>query len=151
MNNINDLKDLMRELEESLYYGNQIPIDCVNYINEWLRLNDGEEYNTKDWKAESEYYKSEYEDLKTKYEELKVKYEDLEHEYDHLEFDCEVLENSNNSLKEWNNSIKQKYDEMTTSFLLTILLALDGKSSPFCWLQPIMFPYFPMFANSTYL
>ena len=114
MNNINDLKDLMRELEEAFYYGNQIPIDCVNYIKEWLRLNDGEEYNTKDWKAESEYYKSEY-------EELKGKYEDLEHEYDHLEFDCEVLENSNNFLKEWNNSIKQKYDEMTTSFINSLI------------------------------
>ena len=114
MNNINDLKDLMRELEEAFYYGNQIPIDCVNYIKEWLRLNDEEEYNTKDWKAESEYYKSEY-------EELKGKYEDLEHEYDHLEFDCEVLENSNNSLKEWNNSIKQKYDEMTTSFINSLI------------------------------
>ena len=107
MNNINDLKDLMRELEEAFYSGSQIPIDCVNYIKEWLKLNDEEEYNTKDWKAESEYYKSEY-------EELKGKYEDLEHEYDHLEFDCEVLENSNNSLKEWNNSLKQKYDEMIT-------------------------------------
>ena len=114
MNNINDLKDLMRELEEAFYSGSQIPIDCVNYIKEWLRLNDGEEYNTKDWKAESEYYKSEY-------KELKVKYEDLEHEYDHLEFDCEVLENSNNSLKEWNNSIKQKYDEMTTSFINSLI------------------------------
>ena len=114
MNNINDLKDLMRELEEALYYGNQIPIDCVNYIKEWLRLNDGEEYNTKDWKAESEYYKSEY-------EELKGKYEDLEHEYDHLEFDCKVLENSNNFLEEWNNSIKQKYDEMTTSFINSLI------------------------------
>ena len=114
MNNINDLKDLMRELEEAFYYGNQIPIDCVNYIKEWLRLNDEEEYNTKDWKAESEYYKSEY-------EELKGKYEDLEHEYDHLEFDCEVLENSNNFLNEWNNSIKQKYDEMTTSFINSLI------------------------------
>ena len=114
MNNINDLKDLMRELEEAFYYGSQIPIDCVNYIKEWLKLNDEEEYNTKDWKAESEYYKSEY-------EELKGKYEDLEHEYDHLEFDCEVLENSNNSLKEWNNSIKQKYDEMTTSFINSLI------------------------------
>ena len=114
MNNINDLKDLMRELEEAFYYGNQIPIDCVNYIKEWLRLNDGEEYNTKDWKDECEYYKSEY-------EELKVKYEDLEHEYDHLEFDCEVLENSNNSLKEWNNSIKQKYDEMTKSLINSLI------------------------------
>ena len=114
MNNINDLKDLMRELEEAYYAGSQIPIDCVNYIKEWLRLNDEEEYNTKDWKAESEYYKSEY-------EELKGKYEDLEHEYDHLEFDCEVLENSNNSLKEWNNSIKQKYDEMTTSFINSLI------------------------------
>ena len=68
MNNINDLKDLMRELEEAFYSGNQIPIDCVNYIKEWLKLNDEEEYNTKDWKAESEYYKSEYEDLESKCE-----------------------------------------------------------------------------------
>ena len=65
-------------------------------------------------KCTCEYYKSEY-------EELKVKYEDLENEYDHLEFDCEVLENSNNSLKEWNNSIKQKYDEMTTSFINSLI------------------------------
>ena len=68
MNNINDLKDLMRELEEAFYSGSQIPIDCVNYIKEWLKLNDEEEYNTKDWKAESEYYKSECEDLESKCE-----------------------------------------------------------------------------------
>ena len=121
MNNINDLKDLMRELEEAFYYGNQIPIDCVNYIKEWLRLNDGEEYNTKDWKVYSEYYKAESEYYKSEYEDLKSKYDDLEHEYDHLEFDCEVLENSNNSLKEWNNSIKQKYDEITTSFINSLI------------------------------
>ena len=81
MNNINDLKDLMRELEEAFYSGNQIPIDCVNYIKEWLRLNDEEEYNPKDWKAEYEYYKSEYEDLKTKYEDLESKYDRLESAY----------------------------------------------------------------------
>ena len=121
MNNINDLKDLMRELEEAFYSGNQIPIDCVNYIKEWLRLNDGEGYNTKDWKVDSEYYKAESEYYKSECEELKGKYEDLEHEYDHLEFDCEVLENSNNFLKEWNNSIKQKYDEMTTSFINSLI------------------------------
>ena len=45
MNNINDLKDLMRELEEAFYSGSQIPIDCVNYIKEWLKLNDEEEHN----------------------------------------------------------------------------------------------------------
>ena len=107
MKNINDLRDLMRELEEAFYSGNQIPIDVVNYIKEWLRLNDGEEYNTKDWKVESEYYKSEYEDLESK--------------YDRLEFECGVLENSNNSLKEWNNSIKQNYDEMTKSFINSLI------------------------------
>ena len=68
MNNINDLKDLMRELEEAFYSGNQIPIDCVNYIKEWLKLNDEEEYNTKDWKSECEYYKSECDNLESKCE-----------------------------------------------------------------------------------
>ena len=52
---------------------------------------------------------------------MKGKYEDLEHEYDHLEFKCENKKNSNNSLKEWNNSIKQKYDEMTTSFINSLI------------------------------
>lgn len=85
MNNINDLKDLMRELEEAFYSGNQIPIDCVNYIKEWLRLNDGEEYNTKDWKSECEYYKSESEYYKSEYEDLKSKYDDLENKYAYLE------------------------------------------------------------------
>ena len=84
MNNINDLKDLMRELEEALYYGNQIPIDCVNYIKEWLRLNDGEEYNTKDWKAESEYYKSECVDLKSECEYWKNQCDDLKKDNDFL-------------------------------------------------------------------
>ena len=85
MNNINDLKDLMRELEEAFYSGNQIPIDCVNYIKEWLRFNDGEEYNTKDWKSESEYYKAESEYYKSEYEDLKSKYDDLENKYAYLE------------------------------------------------------------------
>ena len=71
MNNINDLKDLMRELEEAFYSGSQIPIDCVNYINEWLRLNDGEGYNNKDWKVDSEYYKAESKYYKSEYEDLK--------------------------------------------------------------------------------
>ena len=121
MNNINDLKDLMRELEEAFYSGSQIPIDCVNYIKEWLRLNDGEEYNIESLEYKYGCLESTCEYYKSEYEELKVKYEDLEHEYDHLEFDCEVLENSNNSLKEWNNSIKQKYDEMTTSFINSLI------------------------------
>ena len=71
MNNINDLKDLMRELEEAFYSGSQIPIDCVNYIKEWLRLNDGEGYNNKDWKVDSEYYKAESKYYKSEYEDLK--------------------------------------------------------------------------------
>ena len=114
MKNINDLRDLMRELEEAFYSGNQIPIDVVNYIKEWLRLNDEEENNIEDLEckcecleATSEYYKSEYEDLESK--------------YDRLEFECGVLENSNNSLKEWNNSIKQNYDEMTKSFINSLI------------------------------
>ena len=98
MNNINDLKDLMRELEEAFYSGSQIPIDCVNYIKEWLRLNDGEEYNTKDWKAESEYYKSEYEDLKTKYEDLEYKCGCLESTCEYYKSECDDLKKDNNFL-----------------------------------------------------
>ena len=146
MNNINDLKDLMRELEEAFYSGNQIPIDCVNYIKEWLRLNDGEGYNTKDWKVDSEYYKAEYEYYKSEYEDLKSKYDDLENKYAYLEsayiksdaaqnsykllLDLEMEENIEytnirksfiNSLIEKNTIVtKQKtyliYDDMTQKF-----------------------------------
>ena len=72
-------------------------------------------------KSTCEYYKSEYEKLKSVCENWKIAYELLENKYTHLEFDCEVLENSNNFLKEWNNSIKQKYDEMTTSFINSLI------------------------------
>ena len=72
-------------------------------------------------KSTCEYYKSEYEKLKSVCENWKIAYELLENKYAYLEFDCEVLENSNNSLKEWNNSIKQKYDEMTTSFINSLI------------------------------
>ena len=114
MNNINDIKHFCREIEEAYYAGSETPIDCVNYIMDWLNLKEKEEHNIECLESTCEYYKSEC-------EELKGKYEDLEHEYDHLEFDCEVLENSNNFLKEWNNSIKQKYDEMTTSFINSLI------------------------------
>ena len=72
-------------------------------------------------KSTCEYYKSEYEKLKSVCENWKIAYELLENKYAYLEFDCEVLENSNNSLKEWNNSIKQKYDEITTSFINSLI------------------------------
>ena len=96
MNNINDLKDLMRELEEAFYSGNQIPIDCVNYIKEWLRLNDGEGYNTKDWKSECEYYKSE----------------------------CDYLKKDNNFLNLLLDTRTEKYNEyikITTSFINSLI------------------------------
>ena len=113
MNNINDLKDLMRELEEALYSGNQIPIDCVNYIKEWLRLNDGEEYNTKDWKAESEYYKAESEYYKSEYEDLKSKYDDLENKYAYLESAYIKSDAAQNSYKLLLDLEMEKNDENT--------------------------------------
>ena len=117
MNNINDLKDLMRELEEAFYSGNQIPIDCVNYIKEWLRLNDGEEYNTKDLKSECEclestceYYKSEYEDLESKCEYYKS--------------ECDDLKKDNNFLNLLLETRTEKYNEyikITTSFINSLI------------------------------
>lgn len=117
MNNINDLKDLMRELEEALYSGNQIPIDCVNYIKEWLRLNDGEEYNTKDWKSESEYYKSEYEELKTKYEDLESKCEYWKNQCGKLN----VGKNSYKALLDMVTEEKNEYTKETKSFINSLI------------------------------
>ena len=117
MNNINDLKDLMRELEESFYSGNQIPIDCVNYIKEWLRLNDGEEYNTKDWKAESEYYKSEYEDLKSKYDDLENKYAYLESAY----IKSDAAQNSYKLLLDLETEENNENTKMTKSLINSLL------------------------------
>ena len=117
MNNINDLKDLMRELEEALYSGNQIPIDCVNYINEWLRLNDGEGYNTKDWKSESEYYKSEYEELKTKYEDLESKCEYWKNQCGKLN----VGKNSYKALLDMVTEEKNEYTKETKSFINSLI------------------------------
>ena len=113
MNNINDLKDLMRELEESFYSGNQIPIDCVNYIKEWIRLNDGEGYNTKDWKVDSEYYKAEYEYYKSEYEDLKSKYDDLENKYAYLESSYIKSDAAQNSYKLLLDLEMKKNDEHT--------------------------------------
>ena len=110
MNNINDLKDLMRELEEAFYYGNQIPIDCVNYIKEWLRLNDGEEYNTKDWKSESEYYKSEYENLKSKCEYWKNQCDKLN-----------VGKNSYKALLDMVTEEKNEYTNIRKSFINSLI------------------------------
>ena len=124
MNNINDLKDLMRELEEAFYSGSQIPIDCVNYINEWLRLNDGEEYNTKDWKAESEYYKSEYEELKGKYEDLESKYDRLENKYTHLEsayIKSDAAQNSYKLLLDMVTEEKNEYTNIRKSFINSLI------------------------------
>ena len=117
MNNINDLKDLMRELEEALYSGNQIPIDCVNYIKEWLRLNDGEGYNTKDWKSESEYYKSEYEELKTKYEDLESKCEYWKNQCGKLN----VGKNSYKALLDMVTEEKNEYTKETKSFINSLI------------------------------
>lgn len=108
MNNINDLKDLMRELEEAFYSGNQIPIDVVNYIKEWLRLNNEEEYNTKDWKAESEYYEEESE-----YEDLKSKYEDLESTCEFWKNQCEKLNVGQNSYKALLDMVTEEKNENT--------------------------------------
>ena len=113
MNNINDLKDLMRELEEAFYSGSQIPIDCVNYIKEWLKLNDEEEYNTKDWKAESEYYKSECEDLQNKCEDLQNKCEYYKSECEDLESKCEYWKNQCKKLNVGKDSYKALLDMVT--------------------------------------
>ena len=132
MNNINDLKDLMRELEEALYSGNQIPIDCVNYIKEWLRLNDGEEYNTKDWKSECEYYKSECEDLESKCEYWKNQCKKLDVGKDSYKALLDMVTEENiehtnirksfiNSLIQTNTLVSSKktyliYDDITQKF-----------------------------------
>ena len=121
MNNINDLKDLMRELEESFYSGNQIPIDCVNYIKEWLRLNDGEGYNTKDWKVDSEYYKAEYEYYKSEYEDLKSKYDDLEYKNNALN---NLVQDSIDDYKKLlDSNLKERimYTEITNSFINSLI------------------------------
>ena len=117
MNNINDLKDLMRELEEAFYSGSQIPIDCVNYIKEWLKLNDEEEYNTKDWKAESEYYKSEYEDLKSKYDDLENKYAYLESAY----IKSDAAQNSYKLLLDLEMKKNDEYTKETKSFINSLI------------------------------
>ena len=124
MNNINDLKDLMRELEEAFYSGNQIPIDCVNYIKEWLRLNDGEEYNTKDWKVDSEYYKAESEYYKSEYEDLKSKYDDLENKYAYLEsayIKSDAAQNSYKLLLDLEMEKNDEYTKETKSFINSLI------------------------------
>ena len=120
MNNINDLKDLMRELEEAFYSGNQIPIDCVNYIKEWLRLNDGEGYNTKYWKVDSEYYKAESEYYKSEYEDLKSKYDDLENKYAYLEsayIKSDAAKDSYKALLDMVTEEKNEYTNIRKSFI----------------------------------
>ena len=121
MNNINDLKDLMRELEEAFYSGNQIPIDCVNYIKEWLRLNDGEGYNDKDWKVDSEYYKAESEYYKSEYEDLKSKYDDLEYKNNALN---DLIHDSIDDYKKLLDSeLKERimHTEITKSFINSLI------------------------------
>ena len=117
MNNINDLKDLMRELEEAFYSGNQIPIDCVNYIKEWLKLNDEEEYNTKDWKSECEYYKSEYEELKSKYDDLENKYAYLESAY----IKSDAAQNSYKLLLDMATEENIEYTNIRKSFINSLI------------------------------
>ena len=124
MNNINDLKDLMRELEEAFYSGNQIPIDCVNYIKEWLRLNDGEGYNTKDWKVDSEYYKYESEYYKSEYEDLKSKYDDLENKYAYLEsayIKSDAAQNSYKLLLDMVTEEENEYTNIRKSFINSLI------------------------------
>ena len=123
MNNINDLKDLMRELEEAFYSGNQIPIDCVNYIKEWLRLNDGEGYN-KDWKVDSEYYKAESEYYKSEYEDLKNKYDDLENKYAYLEsayIKSDAAQNSYKLLLDLEMEKNDEYTNIRKSFINSLI------------------------------
>ena len=124
MNNINDLKDLMRELEEAFYSGSQIPIDCVNYIKEWLKLNDEEEYNTKDWKVDSEYYKAESEYYKSEYEDLKSKYDDLENKYAYLEsayIKSDAAQNSYKLLLDLEMKKNDEYTKETKSFINSLI------------------------------
>ena len=124
MNNINDLKDLMRELEEAFYSGSQIPIDCVNYIKEWLKLNDGEGYNTKDWKVDSEYYKAESEYYKSEYEDLKSKYDDLENKYAYLEsayIKSDAAQNSYKLLLDMVTEEKNEYTNIRKSFINSLI------------------------------
>ena len=110
MNNINDLKDLMRELEEAFYSGSQIPIDCVNYIKEWLKLNDEEEYNTKLLESTCEYYKSEYEDLESKCEYWKNQCEKLN-----------VGKNSYKALLDMVTEEKNEYTNIRKSFINSLI------------------------------
>ena len=110
MNNINDLKDLMRELEEAFYSGSQIPIDCVNYIKEWLKLNDEEECNTKLLESTCEYYKSEYEDLESKCEYWKNQCEKLN-----------VGKNSYKALLDMVTEEKNEYANIRKSFINSLI------------------------------
>ena len=110
MHNINDLKDLMRELEEAFYSGSQIPIDCVNYIKEWLKLNDEEEYNTKLLESTCEYYKSEYEDLESKCEYWKNQCEKLN-----------VGKNSYKALLDMVTEEKNEYTNIRKSFINSLI------------------------------
>ena len=117
MNNINDLKDLMRELEEAFYSGSQIPIDCVNYIKEWLKLNDEEEHNIEylEYKcgcleSKCEYYKSEYEDLESKCEYWKNQCGKLN-----------VGKNSYKALLDMVTEEKNEYTKETKSFINSLI------------------------------
>ena len=117
MNNINDLKDLMRELEEAFYSGSQIPIDCVNYIKEWLKLNDEEEYNTKLLESTCEYYKSEYEDLKSKYDDLENKYAYLESAY----IKSDAAQNSYKLLLDMETEENIEHNNIRKSFINSLI------------------------------
>lgn len=117
MNNINELKDLMRELEEAFYSGSQIPIDCVNYIKEWLKLNDEEEHNIEDLEykcgcleSKCEYYKSEYEDLESKCEYWKNQCEKLD-----------VGKNSYKALLDMVTEEKNEYTNIRKSFINSLI------------------------------
>lgn len=121
MYNINDIKHFCREIEEAYYAGSEIPTDYLSCIHEWLRLNENEEHNIKDWKRE-------YEDLKSAYEFLENKYAYLDCECERLKCDNDILTSDNNDLidvyKKLIHSLSEQwimYTDMTKSFINSLI------------------------------
>ena len=117
MYNINDIKHFCREIEEAYYAGSETPIDCVNYIMDWLNLKEKEEHKIEDLEctcgcleSTSEYYKSEYEDLENKYAYL-----DCDNEI--LKCDNEILKCDNDDLK----GIINEYTNIRKSFINSLI------------------------------
>ena len=93
MNNSNDIKDLCVKIKKAFYSGNQIPIDVVNYIKEWLNSKDKEEYDAEDWELKCIC-------LEVECQYLKSACEDWQSECRHLNGECEYLQHEVNDLKE---------------------------------------------------